>query len=213
MSRFDLLNGFQNIRHTGLAQSLEKSITNSSKASNSFSPAFKVSIVCLLTCSEESLSSASSSSSSSLLESFSGSNEFNRFDSIVQESNTHDGILMAKDGLVTITEVQPPDLNVLIGGGSDDQLGIRGDINGQNRQLMAVKGDEELQSVKEENLDSVVQQRNSQSFSAGEASLELYEMEWYSNVLDAVEINRSNLDEVTWAHVTEEILYRDLIVE
>lgn len=73
---------------------------------------------------------------------------------VLLERHLHDALIMGKDRLVTISKVKTPDLDVFVGRASGDQLGIGGDVKGENRKFVTVEGKEEFQRVLEEDLDS-----------------------------------------------------------
>ncbi len=78
--------------------------------------------------------------------------------SIAHEGDLHDRVSMCKEGPVAVSEVQAPDLDVLVSRPADKQVGVRRDVHGKRRELVAVQAQEELQAVREEDLDGAVQQ-------------------------------------------------------
>lgn len=69
---------------------------------------------------------------------------------------------MRKERAVTVAKVKAPDLDVLVGRPAHEQVGIRGDVHSQHRQLVTVQAQEELEAVQEENFDGAVQQSGCQ---------------------------------------------------
>lgn len=88
---------------------------------------------------------------------------FTRREEIVRvslESYLHDAISMSEEAFVTISKVQSPYLDVLVGGTGRDELRIRGYVHVQYGKFVAVEVEEVLERVGEEYLDSVVKERN-----------------------------------------------------
>ena len=59
---------------------------------------------------------------------------------------------MRKEGAMTVSKVQSPDLDVLVCRAADEEAGVRGDVHAQHRQLVPIQGQEELQAVHEMHL-------------------------------------------------------------
>ena len=58
---------------------------------------------------------------------------------VVNEGHLHDRVGMGKQTAVAVPKVQPPDLDVLVGGPTDQEGAVGGDVHGQHRQLVAVQ--------------------------------------------------------------------------
>ena len=55
----------------------------------------------------------------------------------------HNTVVVRKDGPMTITKVQTPDLDILIRRASDDEFRIERNVKGQDRQLLQLVGGRE----------------------------------------------------------------------
>lgn len=51
------------------------------------------------------------------------------------EGNLHDALLVRKYGLMAVSKVETPYLNVFVSGTSHDQLGIERDVHGEHGEL------------------------------------------------------------------------------
>ena len=51
------------------------------------------------------------------------------------ECNLHDALVVSEDGFVAITEIEAPDLHVLVRRAGDNELRVVGDVHGQDRKL------------------------------------------------------------------------------
>lgn len=74
------------------------------------------------------------------------------------EHDLHDGVLMGKEGLVAISKVETPDLDVLVGGTGGDQLAVGRDVHVEDGKLVAVEVVEEFEGIGEEDFDCVVEE-------------------------------------------------------
>ena len=68
------------------------------------------------------------------------------------DARLHDGVAVREQRAVAVAEVEPPDLDVLVGGAAHEQAGVGRHVHGQHRQLVPVQGQEELEAVQEEHL-------------------------------------------------------------
>ena len=71
-----------------------------------------------------------------------------------------DRVVVSKDGLVAVSEVEAPDLDVLVCAACDQEGGVAGDVHGRRGELVAVHGQEELEGVDEKDLDGRVELRD-----------------------------------------------------
>ena len=78
------------------------------------------------------------------------------------ESDLENGVLVSEKCFVAITEIQTPKADILIGRTGDNELAVEGDIHVENRQLVSVEVEEELQGIDEEDLHCVVEKGDSQ---------------------------------------------------
>lgn len=74
---------------------------------------------------------------------------------------------MGEEALVTISEIQAPNLDVLVGGTGGDELRVRGNVHVEHRQLVTIQREEMFKGVGEEDFDGVVEEGEGDEFAVG----------------------------------------------
>ena len=88
-------------------------------------------------------------------------------DGVGNEGDVEDGVFVGEERFVAVTKVKSPDADVFIGGRGGDNLRVAGYAHVQDRQLMTVEIEKELERVDEEDFDGVVHGRNGKEARVG----------------------------------------------
>ena len=83
------------------------------------------------------------------------------------ELKRSDRVVVSKDGLVAVAEVQAPNFDVFVGAAGGDERRVGRDVDGRGRQLVAVEREKHLEAVDEENLDGGVQEGDGDQSTVG----------------------------------------------